>query len=44
MGWACSAYGIRGQAYTEFWWGNVKERGYFEETGVGGRIILRWVT
>jgi len=25
MGVACSAYGGRGEAYTGFWWGNLKE-------------------
>jgi hypothetical protein len=23
-----------------FWWGNLKERGHFEDIGVDGRIIL----
>jgi len=39
MGWTCSAYGgIRG-AYTEFWWGNLRER----DPGVDGWIILKWI-
>jgi hypothetical protein len=28
----------RGEAYTEFWWGNLRE-----DSGVDGRIILRWI-
>jgi hypothetical protein len=43
MGWACSTYWRR-EAYTGFWWGKLRERDHFEETGVDGRIILRWVT
>jgi len=30
-----------GEAYTEFWWGNLRERDHLEEPGVDGRIILR---
>ena len=33
----------RGEAYTEFWWGNLRERDHFEDSGVDGRIILRWI-
>jgi len=29
--------------YTGFWWENLREREYFEDLGIGGRIILRWV-
>ena len=29
--------------YTEFWWGNLRERDHFEYAGVDGRIILRWI-
>ena len=31
------------EAYTGFWWGNLRERDHLEEPGVNGRIILRWV-
>jgi len=41
MGGACSAYG--GEAYTGFWWGNLRERYHLEEPCVDGRIILRWI-
>ena len=31
-----------GEVYTEFWWGNLRERNHLEEPGLDGRIILRW--
>ena len=33
----------RRETYTGLWWGNLKERNHLEDTGVDGRIILRWV-
>jgi hypothetical protein len=33
----------RGEVYTGFQWGNLRERDHFEGTGVDGKIILRWV-
>jgi len=42
MGGTCSAYG-GGEAYRGFWWGNLRERDHMGETGVDGRIILRWI-
>ena len=29
-----------GEAYTGFWWGNLRERDHMGEPGVNGRIIL----
>jgi hypothetical protein len=29
--------------YTEFWWGNLRERDHLEGQGVDGRIILKWI-
>jgi hypothetical protein len=29
--------------YTEFWWGNLRERNHLGDEGVAGRIILRWI-
>jgi len=29
------------EVYTEFWWGNPKEREHLEDPEVDGRIILR---
>jgi hypothetical protein len=33
----------RGEAYTGFWWRNLKERNHLGDPGEGGRIILRWI-
>jgi len=32
-----------GEAYTGFWWGNLRERDHLGDPGVDGRIILRWM-
>ena len=32
-----------GDAYTGFWWGNLRERDHLGDPGVDGRIILRWI-
>ena len=41
MGRACSA--CEGEAYTGFWWGNLRERNDLGDPGVDGRIILTWI-
>ena len=41
IGGACSAYGGKGEAYTGFCLGNLRERDHLEDPGIGGRIILR---
>jgi hypothetical protein len=33
----------RVEVYTEFWWGNLRERDHLEDPGIDGRIILRWI-
>jgi hypothetical protein len=33
----------RGETYTGFWWGNVRERDNFGDPDVDWRIILRWI-
>ena len=35
--------GGRGEAYTGFLWGNLKERDHLGDPGVDERIILRWI-
>jgi len=36
-------YGGKGEAYTGFWWGNLRGRDHLEDAGIDGRIILRWI-
>jgi len=38
----CHVWG-RGEVCTGFWWGNLRERDYFEDPSIDGRIILRWI-
>ena len=33
----------RGEVYTGFWWGNLRERDHLEDLGVDKKIILRWI-
>jgi hypothetical protein len=33
----------KGEACGGFWWGNLRERDHWEDPGVDGRIILRWI-
>jgi hypothetical protein len=33
----------RGEAYTGFWWGNLREKDNMGEPSVDGKIILRWI-
>ena len=33
----------RWERHTGFWWGNLEERGHFEDVGVDGMIILTWI-
>jgi hypothetical protein len=34
---------VRGEAYTGFWCGNLRERDHWGDPGIDGRIILRWI-
>ena len=36
-------YTVHVEAYTEFWWRNLRESDYLEDPGIDGRIILRWI-
>jgi len=33
----------RGEEFTGFWWGNLRERDYFGHPGIDGTIVLRWI-
>jgi hypothetical protein len=33
----------KGEVHTEFCWGNPRERDLFEDLGINGRRILRWI-
>jgi hypothetical protein len=33
----------RREVYAGFWRGNLKDRDHLKDTGLDGRIILRWV-
>jgi len=33
----------RGEVYTGFWWGNLRERDCLGNPYVDGKIILRWI-
>ena len=34
---------VRREAYTGFWWGNLRERDHLRDPGMDGRKILRWI-
>jgi hypothetical protein len=34
---------VKGDAYTGFWWGNLRGRDHLGYKGVDGRIILKWI-
>jgi hypothetical protein len=34
---------VKREAYTGFWWGNLRERDHWGDPGIDGRIILRWI-
>jgi len=34
---------VRGEAYTGFWCGNLRERVHLGDPGVDGKITLRWI-
>jgi len=33
----------RGESHTGLWWRHLSERDHLEDSGVDGRIILRWI-
>jgi hypothetical protein len=41
MSWAFGTFGGREEAYTCFWWGNLKKRDHLGDPGIDGRIIFK---
>jgi hypothetical protein len=35
--------GGRREMHKEFWWGSLEKIRYFEDLGVDGRVILKWI-
>ena len=33
----------RGEVYTGFWFGNLRERDHSEDIAIDGKIILKWI-
>jgi hypothetical protein len=44
MGENLARMGGRGEVYTGFWCGNLRERVPLGDPGANGRIILRWIS
>jgi hypothetical protein len=42
MGGACSTYGV-GVVHRGFWWGDLRVGDHLGDSGVDGRIILKWI-
>jgi hypothetical protein len=43
MRWAGHVVSMGGEAYTGFWWENLRKRDHSEDPDVDGRNILRWI-
>jgi hypothetical protein len=43
MRWTGHVARVGGEAYTGFWWENLRKRDNWGDSGVDGRIILRWI-
>ena len=44
MGGACSAYGGEEKRIRDFGGGDLRDRDHLGDPGVGGRLILRWIS
>jgi hypothetical protein len=43
VGWTCDTYGRQERCTKGFCWGDLRESDYFEDIGIDGRIILKWI-
>jgi len=43
MGGECSTYGGRGDVHTGFCCGTVRRRDHLEDSGVEGRVKIKWI-
>jgi hypothetical protein len=43
MGGECSTYGGRGDVHTGFCCGTVRRRDHLEDSGVDGRVKIKWI-
>jgi len=34
----------RGEVYTGFWWGDLREKDHLRDPGIDGRVILKWIS
>jgi len=43
MGGVCTKFGEQKRCIQGFRWGDLRDKDHFEDLGVDGRIILKWI-